>query len=78
LNRKEDDLKLIEGKKFLINRTKERTSKLSQEYIKVFMKLIQKEDMVEMKRHIKLSENKYRSIISKFYSLLRNQFHNNI
>src|SRR5271156_6771856 len=65
------------GKQF-IDEIKKKTSNSSQEYLKAFMGLIQKENVKKLKESIKLSENRCKSIILDFYNLLREQFHNDI
>jgi two-component sensor histidine kinase len=78
ISNKKDNHKLTEEKKFLIDKIKKRISNLLQEYIKMFMELIKKEDVADMKRLMKMLENRYRNIISRLYSSLRKQFHDNI
>src|SRR5271170_1329419 len=65
------------GKQF-IDEIKKKISNSPQEYLKVFMGLIQKENVKKLKESIKLSENRCKSIILNFYNLFREQFHNDI
>ena len=72
------DLKIVEGKKHLIEKIKRRTTNLPQEYIKLLSGLIKKEDASELRELTGLSENTCKKFISSFCDEMRSQFHKNI
>jgi hypothetical protein len=73
-----DKSKVKDGKRALLNKFKRRVTNFPQEYLKIFIGLIGKEDVKELQDLTNLSTNNCKEFISDFSDKLRNQFHDDV